>query len=295
MYRRFLLFSVAAAIGFAAPARAELLPTVSGRVQSIDIGGKRSVYYRIDRGQEEVVRVDGPARIKCIVRVAPDTTSATTAYAIAVFDAGRRIKFVKTETVPADLYWRETGEPVAKSRSFFVDVGKGSHELRFRLVSDQTASAGLRCLNKGTRAAGGQVAVFPVAMAEAITLVVKEKPIEYAVARREAPVELTIVGPTRLRVVSRYIYDDRMKGTQRYTVRVERDGKPSPGKVLKTEKSLLAECREKPAWNFGRSRTFYVEIPRGVHRVSLRPSNNDSPGLALRFTIPREDIAHEKR
>lgn len=295
--RKWAAYALGAAtvVGSAVTAHAKLLPTESARMQTIDIGGKRSAYFRMDRGVDETVHVQGPTRLKCIVRITPDTLGTPVTYAIAVFDAGKRIRLFRTETEASNLVWNESGEPVAQSQSFILNVPAGAYKYRFRLIGRHAPSAGLRCLDKGFRAAGTQVVVLPVEVSEPITLIVKEKPLEYAISRADAPVTLKLVGPTRLRVVSRLVYGDRMKGRQPYTVRIDRDGRSVPDKELTTEKSLLAECREQLEWNFGRSRTFFVDIPAGVHRVTLRPSNNDSPGVALRFTIPREDIANENR
>lgn len=273
--------------------RARLLHPTSGARMWLSIGGKNRLYFRVESGETTAVQVRGPGEIKCYVRaVAGSASPETIAYSLVISEGNHRLRTVETETVPSSMKWKHGDEIAAKSRSFRLKIPDGDHLFRIAFESKDATAAGIRYVFREAAAHSEQLSLHAVGKRESVTLLVKEKPLDYYVADEQSPVNVNVIGPARLRIVSRLVCPRGARGNQRYTINLQRDGQPLPDKTLVTTKSSVVECESHPDWILGKSKTFYVEIPKGTHVIALRLANADAPGVALRFSIPKEDTAN---
>lgn len=276
-----------------ASAGSRLLKPATGESMWLSVGGKSRLYYRVASGQSTELEVRGEGELKCIVRAVATSASATTiAYSVVVTENGHTVKSVRTETVPSPTKWKGREEIAGKSRSFTLRIPAGDHRLRIVFESTDAAAAGIRYVFSDKPRRPAQSQLHATAKRESVTVLVKERPLDYYLADATSPVEVAVIGPTRLRVVSRFIFPDGARGDQRYMIQLQRDGKPLADKTLVTTKSAVAECESHPAWIFGKSKTFYLDIPKGTHVITLRLANTDSPAVALRFSVPKGDAAN---
>jgi hypothetical protein len=127
-------------------------------------------------------------------------------------------------------------------------------------------------------------------MLGATSVELKEKVLDFFLADSAKPVRVRVIGPTRLRIVTRLAYSGVMKGPQKYSAEVDIDSKPVTRQALETSKSPATYFTNHKEWSVGESRTIYVDVPAGKHEVSVRLGSSAAPALAMRFTIPSEDI-----
>lgn len=114
--------------------------------------------------------------------------------------------------------------------------------------------------------------------------------VSYCIIRPDQPVELSLRGPGRLRLLSRHLPIDGRTGRRCYTIRVEQDGK-----LLETRPLLAGESRNATLCNHGSapvgaSRETVVAVPDGRHsyRVSIvEPEKN----VGIRFFRERKRAA----
>ncbi len=286
-----LVLALALAAGAQAGVRF-LQPENAGRVY-LTVAGKPRLYFRTDAGASSRVDVTGPGELKLIVRAIPRTPDMTAvAYTIVVSEGKRELKRAAAETVPITTRWTETNEPATQSRSLALVLPEGEHRLDVRFDSKDAVAAGVRYVFRG--AGGEHLPIQGSGGTETVVILVKEKPLDYYITDASHPLEVDLIGPTSIRVVSRLVFRDGARGEQNYAVAVERNGKPLMERSVVTTKSDVTECEEHPDWILGKSRTFKVDIPKGKHRVLFRPSKTNSPGVALRLSIPSEDITNEE-
>jgi len=288
---RICLFVALLFVGAVHARASDLIAPERGRVMTLIIGGKHSTYYHLAADTASYLTVTGPARLTFIVRLAPALPSADTlAYSMVVSSGGQILETVSTTTGPIDWHWLNSDRGVCKSRKFSVSIPEGTHRLKVELKNTDVPDAGVRYMLSSGSPHGSETTLYPTGMAEAVTVLLKEKPLDYFIATAEKPVEVRVVGPTRLRAVTRLVYSGTMKGPQRFGLDVREDGKPVPSEALITKKSLAANFPDHPEWSIGESRTVYFPIAAGEHDLTLRLTGTDAPGLAVRFTIPKEDI-----
>lgn len=272
-------------------AGADMLHPASGQRMLFPVSGKTHQYFRLEAGSTTTVKVDGAGELKFIVRAVTDNATATPiSYSVVVSEGNQPLKTIQTETVASPTMWTGTHEFAAKSRSFKLQIPNGSHVLTVAFQSESARAAGFRYAFKKGAASEPQVAIQATGARESVTLLVKERPLDYYVTDAVSPVQVNVVGPTSLRVVSRLIFPAAARGKLNYALKIQRDGKSLPDAALTTTKSDVTECAAHRDWILGKSMTSDVDVPKGAHVVTVRLSNADAPGVALKFSIPKEAI-----
>ncbi len=173
-----------------------------------------------------------------------------------------------------------------------VNVPDGTHRYKVSFKSPARGFAGIRYLFSTGEGHQAKSAIYPIDMLGATSVALKEKEIDFFLADSIRAVKVKVIGPTRLRVVTRLAYSGIMKGTQKYSAAIELDGKPMSRIPLETSKSPATYFNNHKDWSVGESRTFYLDIPVGTHEAAIRLASSSAPALAMRFTIPKDDIGN---
>ncbi len=288
--RTFLTLAFVLAVTTTVNVNAKQVAPESGELMTLDIAGKQSTYYRIQKDSSLFVTLSGPGTLTGIVRlITPSETHTNVTYTLIVSDGKKLVKTLNSTTSSSQWNWLGNSEGAGKSRKFHVRIGEGKHRLRFSLKNTLASAAGIRFNFDKSSPHVGESPLYPLSMREQVTVQVRERSLDYAIMDAETPVTVRIIGPTRLRIVSRLLYSGLMKGPKQYSIVSRMDNRKLPAKKLKTKKSFTTKIINHPEWISGRSRTFYVPIPEGEHVVSFRMSAMEAPGVALRFSIPKED------
>lgn len=275
-----------------AEARVHMLRPEHGERMWLHVAGKDRLYFRLDAGDTAAVQVQGPGLLKLIIRGVNPSEGDSASYSLDVFDNDRGLKSVRAHPVLNAVDWKGRNERSTKAHRVRLHLTSGQHLIRIALGREGVQAVGVRYPFRKGGATEAEAAFQPSGARKSVQLLVKERSQDYYVTDRDSPVTLDLIGPTRLRLVSRLIFRPGARGRQAYQLDVERDGTALPSQALATTKSSVAECVSHPDWILGKGKTTYVEIPKGPHRVRIRAANNESPGVAVRFSIPRKDLAN---
>lgn len=292
----FLVLVMTALVAFSADA-SELLAPTSGTVLSLNIAGRQSAYYRLALDSTLEVKASGPGTLTAIVRLALPAgfVKDSAHYRVLVQSGVDTARDVRTTTASADAEWVGQTEQPGLSRKFSFTVETGLHTYHVRLLEADGPYCGLRFQLARPAPHADQSPLYPVAMDRTLTLIYHERRLDYHLATPTKPVKVRAIGPTRLRVVTRLVYGATMKGTQKYALNLALDAKPLKPEELSTTKAVNSEFEEEGEWVPGKSRTIYVAIPPGEHELGVTPTSTDAPGVALRFTLPADDVGNEEK
>ncbi len=124
--------------------------------------------------------------------------------------------------------------------------------------------------------------VKPRSDAGKICLQVESQDFEYCVLDAEKPALLSLRGPRRLKIVTRYLFSADDPEEQSYTLRVLMDGR----EVLR--KSLRGRVLSGPAYcdqagEVGALRKVYVDVPTGQHEIQVLGGAPPGGNVAARF------------
>lgn len=120
-------------------------------------------------------------------------------------------------------------------------------------------------------AAAASKAVKPLSHAGTAKVRVGQKSVTYYRASAKQPVELSVAGPTPLRILSRHVYGDSAKSARvSYSLRVEIDGVVLKTISLKAGSSARAKLAG--GLRIGGLKESVVQIPAGQHAVRIYPT-----------------------
>ena len=261
---------------------------------NLEIAGKLSLYHRLAVDSTATLAVKGPGKLDVLVRLSLKSELDTgIAYVVRVSENNTLLKTIEATSSPSESKWQNTNDLAAKSRKFTLAVPEGDHRLSFKLTNTKASAAGLRYLyESGKTSHKSDSDVYPLSMAGSVTVSLREKLIDFFLADKTRPVVVEVIGPTSLRVISRLAYSGTMKGPQKYNLSISLDNQSLRQEALTSEKSVNVDFTNHKEWSVGESRTTYLDVPGGKHRVSFVLNSTDAPAVALRFTIPKEDVSH---
>src|SRR5262249_29977098 len=140
---------------------------------------------------------------------------------------------------------RTNGVP-GLSRKVTIDVPAGRHSLSVSLAQPAGASACARFSIPGAERAEPYVSITPLDAGETYVAVAGEKQITYYGADASRAVTVRVVGPARLRILSRLNFDFSLHGERRYTLDITQDGKPFRQDPLITTRSTSVPYTNHP-------------------------------------------------
>jgi hypothetical protein len=114
--------------------------------------------------------------------------------------------------------------------------------------------------------------------------VIKRVTQQYYLLTRNKPLELTIAGPNWLRVYTRLLFKPEMKDKGIYKIIVS-EGEEERIVSLETEKSNSATGPTNQ--EFGKWRSFFIEVPKGVNNYKFSLWQAPSETVAIRFNIEK--------
>jgi len=270
---------------------ASVLSPEHGVQISLVIGDNVSPYYKLVVDSAAYVRVTGPGELKFVTRFSIPTGARRDARcSIKVSDGVKRVAEIDTTVGASDATWQDEPFRPGKAFRFSVKVPEGEHRYRVDLTSPVKSFAGVRYLFSTGGGRQPKSPVYPIDMLGATSIALKEKLVDFFLADTVRPVKVRVIGPTRLRIVTRLAYSGVMKGPQKYSVLIAIDSKPASQQALETSKSPATFFTNHKEWSVGKSHTVYTNIPEGAHEVSVLLRSTLAPAMAVRFTIPKEDI-----
>lgn len=289
--RAALAFALLAALWTSAAAKPVLIVPESGSQLELAIGDKITPFYRLDVGGSSYVNVTGPGELRLVVRFTlPEGTSTEGSCRVDVSEGTKQLTSVERTTAVSAQSWQGIKDRPCEMFKFSLNVPEGEHRYRLTLSSPVKSFAGVRCLLSTKAARETKSAVYPIAMLEAASVSLKEKTLDFFLADSTHPVTVRVIGPTRLRIVTRLAYSGVMKGPQKYSAVLSIDDGAESRKAMVTSKSPATLFTNHKEWSVGESKTTYADVPQGTHDVSIRLGASTAPALAVRFTIPMEDI-----
>lgn len=285
----------------------------------MSVKDKDFYYYLLNSKQWLKFEVEGPTRIKVVSRAQiPARVSVRTYHILGKRDDSKNY-FLTRSTRPSSQVKPITQETaIGESRSIYFKVPKGKHTYEFSVPKDQKDPVWIRVLrekkevkartpskvqpksksvatgNKSAKGSSGKeyVGFAPLNGAEEVEVAVKEEIFTYHRATADKAVEVEIIGPAELKVVSRLEIKPSMRGTVSYRVKVEENGQTVATYPFKAKPSGVASYKKPTSTILSRGDTFLLKVPEGKHRYRVFTPDNDA-SILVKFYIPRQNLGNE--
>lgn len=268
--------------------------TPSGRASQclVMVDGKQITYHRFDAETPLSFSAQGPVRLKILTRLVIPNDREKDSYVVAVSRDGETVQREAFDTVPTDRAFYVALDSVRPGviRRVYVDVPAGAHTYELRAEGPARVDARVYA-SKDLDA--DRISFAPRDGAAVETLLSGDKELSYYVLTKSAPVVLDVVGPTAIRVNTRLLFDQAMSKRESYVVGVREPGTAEVLYTIETTPSTTVVCRDRSDVLPGALRHFMLEVGPGPHAYEFRLVDAKAPALAVRFYIPRGDVANE--
>jgi hypothetical protein len=273
----------------------EFLKPVEGKKSTLKIKQDKRSYWKLSKKRSVTVEVVGPAELKVISRAILPEQTKEVIYGFATkrdnkkrYLTGRATFLSKSVSNP-----KKKEERIGEARSIVFDVPKGEHKYSFKLPKYADTGVYIRPMVMSKQATNTQyIAYLPKNYTEEARITVKEKEYIYYKIQNGQTIDLEVIGPTRIKAVSRLEFDNTMRGDKTYRVQVRNGServiftKPFNGEI-----SATASYVEPLDKTLGKGNTFYIDVPKGKHTFSVT-TPDEGTSVLFRFYLPQSDLGN---
>ncbi len=275
----------------------KLVKPVSGKKDVLEINGKKRSYWRLDKDNPLVVKTVGPGELKVYTRMELKQEQNEGIYGFITLIDGER----QPLTARATEYSKSTNNPkqknqrFGKSRKIFYDIPPGEHKFRFEVSEDSKDVIYARFLVSNQHEEEiSYIAYLPRSFPEEVRITVKEREYIYYRSNISEYIELEVIGPTRVKCVSRLEFDHSMRGKKPYRVQVSQNSHVILTDFFNAEISGTATYSEKSDKVLGKGEIFFIDVPEGKHRYQISTPDPDI-SVIFRFYLPEKDLGNEDK
>jgi len=241
-------------------------------------------YHLVTRDRPLAFTVTGPAWLRVYTRLWwPQGQEGNASYTASLWqeDVERPLSF---QTARSSSSYGPGKTPVARWRSFFIQVPSGRHDYRLELTGGASDRMGVRLSFQKP------AAWEPLGLGSSGLALDDRGKVETAhLVSKGVPLEFEVAGPCRMRIRSRLSFDPRMEGSQNYVLKVRSAGKTIASRNLRTDRSG-AVYSGAPGIVPGKERAVTFALSEGTHRLFVVLEGT----LAAGAGIIVERIAGEK-
>ncbi|MBM3326527.1 MAG: hypothetical protein FJY65_06065 [Calditrichaeota bacterium] len=267
----------------------------SKSIATLKVKDKPLSYWKLDKSTPTLIKITGPSVLKVVTRIVLPEKKNNLTYSIAVerdgnkkYKLSRSSKFTKTTTNP-----KNPAERIAESRSMEFKVPDGEHTFAIMTPKgDKNTIYARFFISNGKKEVVNYIDFKPVGALDNVPIVVKEQEYLYHRVQPGKPVELEVIGPTKIKAFARLEFDHTMRGDKTFRIQVSEGANilqtnPFTGKI-----SAAAAYKTKTDKLLSRGCTFYIEVPAGKHRYKIE---SPDPGMSvlLRFYLPHKSLGNE--
>ena len=238
----------------------------------------KTIYYSFDKRHPLTVSLHGPANYTFYIRAL--TTDDSKTFPMEITIEGNL--FAKVDVKNVKSKYRFNGNSCTKAEVVTISVPSGRFEGK---VSPRGRFIGIARV-KREKKKEDYIEFVPQGFKEEKLLVVNEKQYSYYLADSENPVELELIGPLKLKVYTRVIYGEGMRGKLNYNYLYRIDGDEKKLSVT-TRPSESASLTGAEIISVAEMHT--IKVPEGEHSIQFYP-NSKHKEVLFRFYIPENRL-----
>lgn len=254
--------------------------------------GNDRVYYPIRQNDPSVIIIKGPGKLTVETRVQINKNEEKSVYSILYdIDGSRDVEVNFKDAVISKKI--NSGNPdysFSIRKDIVIDLGPGEHSLNFRGKSPKQIIIARYFYTKLREKKLNWVMLSPSPAKEPVDLVTHENVVHYYRFSGKKPLRIKIIGPTVLRVLTRFENHYSMKGEINYRLQLKEDGKVIHTYLLSSSFSDITTYKNNNKLIPGKAREFYIEVPGGSHTYIITPMDQDKNTILARVLFPKKDV-----
>ena len=273
-----------------------LQPLNSANKFSVIESGKTKIYYDIPQKEASFLSVKGPGKLSIRTRARFNNGSNRFDYTVYyTIDGGKsvQVNFTNVEKEREIKFENISDGIPGLSKEIIVQLGPGQHTLKFRRGNDKPEIAARYLFTKYRAKKLKWVMLSPAPPNEPVDLVTKENVVHYYRFSQKKPLKINIIGPTIVRVLTRFENHFNMKGRIDYRLQLKENGSVIHTYLLSSTYSDVTTYKHEDKLIPGKATEFYIEVPAGRHTYTIIPMDKDKNKILARVLFPKKDVKLE--
>ncbi|MDP8228545.1 MAG: hypothetical protein P9M15_03735 [Candidatus Electryoneaceae bacterium] len=266
-----------------------------GKKVTLDIGENQRSYWQLDKKKSVSIKVIGPAELKVITRAVIPEGDSEVVFGFVIIRDGEVRNLIGRATSIARSVTRtsRSDEQIGESRVVIFNVPEGEHQYSLRLPKKTDVGVYVRLFTlQEAPPEVPYIAYLPRTFPEETSIAVREREYIYYRVQEGQSVEIEVIGPTRIKGISRLEFDHSMRGDKPYRIQIKERNRIISTKPFTGAISGTASYIETTDKLVGKGDTFYINVPAGRHRYEVTTPDNGMAVL-LRFYLPQCDLGNE--
>jgi len=284
-----LIFILIAGLSFAGSKTKIIKPKNYNKKVTVLISGKKRNYYEISYKNYTMVQVRGPGKLRILTRAVLQNDEDKVKYKliyklngldeqIAEFDEVSK----SVKSIFKNSSYGYTG--IRKDIELNLERGENSIQLR-------NLNSGLKVVTRiifepGKIKKKNWISYSPASSNEVEDLITKEEISHYYRFSKQQPLRIEIIGPTELRVLTRFENNYKMRGRIDYRIQVSSDDNVINTFLLSSKRSVITYYKDNPELLPGKAREIYIKVNEGMHTFLVYPLDD-------KILFPEKDIINK--
>ena len=275
-----------------------IVPKKIKKKVSLIISGKKRSYYVIpNNGSSSLIMVKGPGNLRILTRaeVNPVSNHGPDYSVFYKIDGGKEIK-VRVENVQKSYnakFSKNKKNILCISKSIRLDLGRGEHTIEIRTDYKKNLIVGRYLFKRIKPKKVDWIAINPVSAMEPVELITREDITLYYRFSSSHPLEIEIIGPTKLRIFTRFENSYKMKGRINYRLKATCNGKDLNTFLLSSVRSVVTVYSDNKNLLPGKVKEIFIDVPKGKHHYKIIPLDKDKGTILGRVLFPKKDTINK--
>ncbi len=263
-----------------------------------EIAGYNRVYHRLMPGESMYYDIASHNHIRVITRV--DMSNTDESEIVYTFRLGYSDKkthlFARASTSDPKVEYKGTNENVGDERIIEKNTPRSAKRIYIKLAEDAPAPVYFRIQRDRFETIQQEnfVLYTPSRYSTPVTVSVREKELTYYGVDPKGNLEVTVNGPTVIKVLGRVMMEDHMRREIKFPLAIYEDTVLKRTVLIKTTASDIAVLPDHLDRRASRGDDIYINVPSGNHVYTFDLPENEYEAI-LRFFIPESDLSTEAR
>lgn len=258
----------------------------------VRVAGKERVYHALGSHGWTTIQVNGPGELRILTRSQCVSSRADAiGYSVAFrVDAAQPEEFQVEDSAPAahaSFVTGMSGVP-GESEVCLLKVRPGRHTVRLMVRDSVTLVVARFLFTTGATKKTRWVSLAPLNPVEPVDLIAGEETVHYYRFSPDRPLRVSIIGPTRLRIMTRVENSFSMKGRANYRLQVTHNGEVLQSYQLSSKRSESTVYKHDMKHVPGRAREIVIVVPKGPQSYDIIPLDKET--LLGQVTFPQKDV-----
>ncbi len=258
------------------------------------INGKNKSYYSLSEANESVINIQGPGKLRVIsrARFIPKQEGKLNYEISYTVDGGKpEFEGYSGIAISKEATYKNTklGVP-AQLQDFYIELGRGSHNVAFKLAGKGVPVAAKYIFIPGKSIKQEWISFSPLQPSEPVDLITKESTVKYYRFSADKPLTVQVNGPTELRLLTRIENHYQMKGRIHYRIQVKEKGIALNTYQLSSIRSEVTTYKNDKELVPGKACEFVINVPKGRHTYEVVPLDKDKNTILGRFLLPKKAV-----